>query len=132
MELAAPHFRDMVGIDVADSMLAEARRRVPSAELINADVMADPNAVGKFRVISLFRFILSAEPHLREGVLAWLRGFEIMDTYGFGVIPPWRKRRRLPSRPLLKLERLLSSRQALQRHAKDRIYLCRPTAPADA
>lgn len=180
MELAHAHFTETVGIDVSDSMLAEARRRVPGATLMNVDVMTSPPEIGSFQVISLFRFILSAEDHLREGVLRWLRtviapdgvlvvnnhlnrwsitglrhrlrnvvrgksggppaerhmeqllgqcGFEIVEAYGFGVIPPWRDTRRYPSTQLLRLERLLGSSQWLQEHAKDRIYLCRPIMP---
>ena len=177
MELGAPHFRETVGIDLSEPMLAEARRRVPNARLINVDVMTNPPDVGTFQVISLFRFILSAEDHLREGVLHWLRGvidpggvlvvnnhlnhwsvtglkhrmrnvvrlkpggppteahmvkllgrcgFEIVEAYGFGVIPPWRDVPRMPSRALIRVERMLALSKTLQAHAKDRIYLCRP------
>jgi SAM-dependent methyltransferase len=178
MELASPHFTETVGIDVSEAMLAEARRRIPTARLLQVDVMTDPPVLGKFQVISLFRFILSAEDHLREGVLHWLRtaiapdgvlvvnnhlnhwsmtglrhrlrnvvhgrpggppteqhmerlfrrcGFEIVEAYGFGIIPPWRDRPRFPSALLLRLERILGASQWLQTHAKDRIYLCRPS-----
>jgi ubiquinone/menaquinone biosynthesis C-methylase UbiE len=177
MELAHSHFTETVGIDVSEAMLAEARRRVPAARLVQVDVMTDRVDVGSFSVISLFRFILSAEDHLREGVLRWLRtviasdgvlvvnnhlnrwsitgwrhrlrnvvhgrrggppterhmetllrrcGFEVVEAYGFGIIPPWRDTRRSPSTPLLRLERLLGASKRLQRYAKDRIYLCRP------
>lgn len=176
-ELAAPHFAETVGIDVSESMLAEAKRRLPTARLIQVDVMTDPPDVGTFQVISLFRFILSAEDHLREGVLNWLRtviapdgvlvvnnhlnhwsitglrhrlrnvvrgrrggppterhietllrrcGFEIVEAYGFAIIPPWRDTQRFPSTPLLRLERLLGASKRLQVYAKDRIYVCRP------
>lgn len=178
MELASAHFIETVGIDVSEPMLAEARRRIPTARLIQADVMTNPPDVGSFQVISLFRFILSAEDHLREGVLNWLRtviapdgvlvvnnhlnrwsftglrhrlrnvihgrpggppterhmetllrrcGFEIVEAYGFGIIPPWRPTRRAPSASLLRLERILGASEWLQTHAKDRIYLCRPS-----
>jgi ubiquinone/menaquinone biosynthesis C-methylase UbiE len=177
LELASPHFIETVGIDVSEAMLSEARRRFPTARLIQVDVMTDPPDVGTFQVISLFRFILSAEDHLREGVLHWLRkviapggvlvvnnhlnqwsitglrhrlrnvvrgrpggppterhmetllrrcGFEIVEAYGFGIIPPWRHTRRSPSTLLLRLERLLGASRRLQAYAKDRIYLCRP------
>ena len=177
LELACPHFIETVGIDVSEAMLTEARRRVPTARLIQVDVMTNPPDVGAFQVISLFRFILSAEDHLREGVLRWLRtviapggvlvvnnhlnrwsitglrhrlrnvvrgrpggppterymetllrrcGFEIVEAYGFGIIPPWRHTRWSPSTPLLRLERLLGASKRLQTYAKDRIYLCRP------
>jgi len=73
LQLGFPHFVESVGIDVSDVMLAEARRRVPGARFIQADVMVNPPTTSTFNVISLFRFILSAEHHLREGVLRWLR-----------------------------------------------------------
>jgi len=177
MELAAPHFVETVGIDVSEPMLAEARRRIPTARLMQVDVMTNPPDIGTFEVISLFRFILSAEDHLREGVLKWLRtviapngvlvvnnhlnhwsitglrhrfrnivhgrrggppterhiekllgrcGFEIVEAYGFAIIPPWRNTRWWPSASLLRLERILGSSKWLQSHAKDRIYICRP------
>lgn len=177
MELASRHFVETVGIDVSEAMLNEARRRVPAARLVQADVMTDSLDVGSFRVISLFRFILSSEDHLREGVLRWLRtviasdgvlvvnnhlnrwsvtglrhrlrnvvhgrtggppterhmemllrlcGFEIVEAYGFGVIPPWRDTRPALSMQLLRLERILGASKRLQAYAKDRIYVCRP------
>ncbi len=73
LQLGLHHFIESVGIDISEVMLAEARRKVPGARLIHTDVMVDPPDVGKFNVISLFRFILGAEHHLREGVLRWLR-----------------------------------------------------------
>lgn len=53
-------------------------------------------------------------------------GFRIGERYGFGMIPPWRARRVVPSGPLLRLERWLGRSRALQAYGKDRIYLCRP------
>jgi SAM-dependent methyltransferase len=177
LQLGFPHFAESVGIDVSNVMLAEARRRVPGARFIQADVMVNPPPTGTFNVISLFRFILSAEHYLREGVLLWLRSviardgvlvlnnhlngrsplgvihrvdnirhgrpgappsdrdiemllqrcrFKVFEQYGFGVIPPWRDRRLFPSTPLLYLEKLLGKSKMLQKHAKDRIYLCHP------
>ena len=175
--LGAPHFSAAVGIDVSDAMLDEARARVPRARIINADVMRNPPDVGTFQVISLFRFILSAELELREGVLRWLRsviapngvlvvnnhlngrsvtglvyriehrwhghqgrppiddeiealmrrcGFAVRERFGFGIIPPWRDRRLMPSAALLQMERRLGYSQTLQRYAKDRIFVCAP------
>ena len=53
-------------------------------------------------------------------------GFEIIDAYGFGVIPPWRNTRPFLSAQLLRVERLLGASTKLQAYAKDRIYVCRP------
>jgi SAM-dependent methyltransferase len=182
LELGCPHFIEAIGIDVSEAMLTAARRRVPAARLIQADVMTNPPHVGTVQVISLFRFILSAEQHLREEVLRWLRtiiaprgvlvvnnhlnpwsitglrhrlghvihgrfggpptdrhmrtllrrrGFDVVETYGFGVLPPWRDRKHVPSASLLRLERFLGSSTMLQKYAKDRIYLCRPIEPED-
>jgi SAM-dependent methyltransferase len=73
LQLGFPYFTESVGIDVSGVMLAEARRKIPDVRLIQTDVMEDPPDIGTFNVISLFRFILSSEQHLREGVLRWLR-----------------------------------------------------------
>ena len=178
LALGAPYFGESVGIDVSPVMLAEARRRASNAQLILADVLQSPPDVGVFNVISLFRFILSAEASLRDGVLQWLRsviapagtlvvnnhlnrrsaagvghrirhgwrgeswtspddrdmqamlgraGFTIRERFGFGVVPPWRDRWWLPSRPLVQIERLANRSAILQRYAKDRIYVCSPT-----
>jgi hypothetical protein len=66
-------------------------------------------------------------PPTEQHMTALLRrcGFEIVDAYGFGVIPPWRDTPRAPSRSLLRLERFLASSKWMQAHAKDRIYVCR-------
>ena len=172
LQVGAPHFTESVGIDISPVMLEGARLKVPSAELICADVMVDSPDVGRFSVISLFRFLLNAQQPLRDGVLRWLRqviepdgilivdnhlnrrslegirhriadsgrrptdrnarewlrrgGFDVIETYGFGIIPPWRPHPRIPSRPLLRMERGLQSSTSLQRVAKNRIYVCRP------
>jgi SAM-dependent methyltransferase len=73
LELALPHFPESLGIDVSPVMLQAARRKLPAARLIQADVTLDPPDVGSFAVISLFRFVLGAEDPLREAVLRWLR-----------------------------------------------------------
>lgn len=72
LDLGARAFADATGIDVSGPMLAEARAKVPTAAIVQADVLDQPVDVGRFDVITLFRFILRAG-ELREGVLAWLR-----------------------------------------------------------
>jgi len=74
LEVAAPHFAEAVGIDVSEPMLERARAKVPGARLIRANVLEETLDVGRFDVISLFRFLLNAEPTLRVAVLRWLRG----------------------------------------------------------
>ncbi len=72
LEVGARAFADVTGIDVSGAMLAEARAKVPNAAIVQADVLTEPIDVGRFDVITLFRFLLRAG-QLREGVLAWLR-----------------------------------------------------------
>ena len=73
LKVGAGHFADATGIDVSDEMLVKARHKAPGARVIRADVLADPIDVGKFDVVTLFRFLLRAGK-LREPVLGWLRG----------------------------------------------------------
>lgn len=74
-EFIAPHFQSTVGVDISEAMLEQARPRVPSAEFIRGDVIADPFlAGGKFDFVTSFRFILNADPSDRLPVLKWLRG----------------------------------------------------------
>ncbi len=46
---------------------------MPHARIIRADVLSTPVDVGKFDLVTLFRFLLRAGK-LREPVLRWLRG----------------------------------------------------------
>ena len=73
LKVGQPHFPESLGVDISDDMLSVARDRVPDAELILADVTADPNAAtGNFDFVTIFRFILNAERPLSMQVLAWL------------------------------------------------------------
>lgn len=66
-------FGEGTGIDISERMLDFARRRVPDARLICADVTRQNVAgVGTFDCVTMFRFLRNAEPDLREEVLRWL------------------------------------------------------------
>ena len=62
--------RISVGVDVSDSMLAVARRNVPSAQVIHADLTRE-HALGErtFDLITAFRFFPNAQPELRSEAL---------------------------------------------------------------
>lgn len=79
--LAAPYYREVVGIDVSESMLNEARRKAPNAEFILADVTDRPPSIGPFDTISMFRFVLNAQPALRESALRWVRSVIAPDGF---------------------------------------------------
>lgn len=73
LSVGAAYFDDSVGIDVSEPMTAVARQKIPSAQIIQADVLEQPVDVGAFDVVTLFRFLLRAGV-LRDEILAWLRG----------------------------------------------------------
>ncbi|MBL4852014.1 MAG: class I SAM-dependent methyltransferase [Gammaproteobacteria bacterium] len=73
LEIAAPNFSEVVGIDVSEDMLKQARKKVPKARLIKIDITSENLDLDKFNVISSFRFVLNAEPALREAALQSLR-----------------------------------------------------------
>ena len=62
--------RVSVGVDVSDSMLAVARRNVPGAQFIHADLTRE-HALGDrtFDLITAFRFFPNAQPDLRAEAL---------------------------------------------------------------
>jgi SAM-dependent methyltransferase len=73
LDLGADHFVDVTGVDVSEPMVEVARAKRPTANIIIADVLANPVDVGDFDVITLFRFLVRAGD-LRERILSWLRG----------------------------------------------------------
>lgn len=73
LKFGSRHFSDATGIDISPDMLEVARQRVPQARLICRDVTRDSDDdIGDFDVVTLFRFLLNAEPALRVDVLNWL------------------------------------------------------------
>lgn len=74
------YFDDVTGIDISEEMLKEARKRVPDATFHCQDVTTTDNISQKFDCVTLFRFILNAEPELRKEVLCWL--YEHMEDDG--------------------------------------------------
>ena len=61
---------EAVGVDVSESMLAVAERKVKRAKLLQANLMEDNVLEGqKFNLITAFRFFPNAEPELRNAAL---------------------------------------------------------------
>ena len=92
------------GIDVSGEMLSRARKRVRLAELVCADVTASGGSVeGHYDLITAFRFVLNAEPALREAGLRALalrlkdgRSRLVVNTHGNpvsykGIVVPFRR-----------------------------------------
>lgn len=70
----SPQFMTTVGVDITDSMLDLARRQVPDATFVQADVGTEPERPGAdFDLITAFRFLLNADPEDRVPALRWMR-----------------------------------------------------------
>ncbi|MBA7710318.1 hypothetical protein ES703_119258 [subsurface metagenome] len=71
-----------VGVDVSESMLEKARKKLNHTELIQADLTKENVLQGrKFNLITAFRFFLNAEPGLCRSVLAALVPLLAEDGY---------------------------------------------------
>ena len=70
--LATPHFSEVVGVDVSESMLANARTQ-SSANFICQDITQRP-LDRQFDVVTAFRFFLNAEDQLRRDALEAIKG----------------------------------------------------------
>ena len=79
------------GVDVSRSMLRVAEQNTKSCELIHADITqpgGEVYATGPYELITVFRFILNAEPKLREDALIALArrltedGVIILNNHG--------------------------------------------------
>jgi predicted TPR repeat methyltransferase len=68
------HFQTAVGLDISDTMLAAARKRVRTATLVEGDATRDPAVLDgrRFDFITAFRFFLNAQPSLRDDAMAFL------------------------------------------------------------
>lgn|GEM_PF-953457 len=67
----APMVRTLVGVDVSEPMLAEARHKLSEVEFVLGDIVADPDILGerRFDLVTAFRFFVNAEPALREAAM---------------------------------------------------------------
>ncbi|HMM75438.1 MAG TPA: methyltransferase domain-containing protein [Gammaproteobacteria bacterium] len=73
LKVGVKYFPAATGIDVSADMLEVARERVPEALFYCVDVTREQDQrIGDFDCVTLFRFLLNAEPSLRNEVLVWL------------------------------------------------------------
>ncbi|GAB3915622.1 hypothetical protein GCM10011575_46940 [Microlunatus endophyticus] len=69
LQHVVPQAASSTAIDVSEAMAARARARVPSATVITRDITRGGEIEGSYDVVTAFRFILNAEPQLREAGL---------------------------------------------------------------
>lgn len=82
--VVAPYAGETVGVDVSESMLAEARRKVPSGHFVFADLTRERSELGQFDLITSFRFFGNAQPELRVAALGALNRHQ--PTGGYLII----------------------------------------------
>ena len=76
------HAAAAIGVDVSESMLAEARRKLKRSQLLRANLIEEPVLAGeRFDLITAFRFFVNAEPALRADALRALRPLLAPDGY---------------------------------------------------
>ncbi len=74
VEFLAGRFPMVVGVDISESMLAEAAARRRGALLVRGDVtVGDFISSRDIQVMTSMRFFLNAQEELRRSVLAWMR-----------------------------------------------------------
>jgi hypothetical protein len=62
-------------------MVSQARRRVPSMSFVVADVTRDRPAIGRFDLVTTFRFLGNAQDELRAAALSTIR--ELLQDDGY-------------------------------------------------
>jgi ubiquinone/menaquinone biosynthesis C-methylase UbiE len=80
-EIVVPFAREAVGVDISETMLAQARRRCPSMLFVNADLTIERPALGQFDLITAFRFFGNAQNDLRTAALAAMHRLLKDDGY---------------------------------------------------
>ena len=83
-EFLENHVKSSTGVDVSNSMLDVARKKLKRTEIIQADITTE-NVLrpGKFNLITAFRFFVNAEQELRSAAMKTLA--ELLDEEGYLV-----------------------------------------------
>ncbi|SRR5260221_7030448 len=85
--IVAPLVSESVGVDLSESMLAEARSKCPTTHFLLADLTREDVDIGQFDLATSFRFFGNAEPELRQAAIAAIakrlrpRGFLIVNNH---------------------------------------------------
>jgi SAM-dependent methyltransferase len=86
-EIVSPLVPESVGVDLSDSMLAEARLKCPNTRFVRADLTNEDVDIGQFDLATSFRFFGNAEPGLRRAALGAIvrrlrpQGFLVVNNH---------------------------------------------------
>lgn len=83
-QTVSPLAAETVGVDVSSSMLAEARNKCPAVRFVEVDVTSSAIDLGKFDLLTSFRFFGNAQQELRVAVLRALH--DLLRTSGYLII----------------------------------------------
>lgn len=75
-QVVAPLAEQMVGVDVASSMLDVARTKVPAATFVQVDLTTEAPDLGTFDLITSFRFLGNAQEEVRAKALRSLNALQ--------------------------------------------------------
>jgi SAM-dependent methyltransferase len=67
--VVSKHARQTVGVDISESMLAQAKSKLPNLTFVHGDLTSDDLGLGEFDLVSSFRFFGNAQPALRDAVI---------------------------------------------------------------
>ncbi len=86
LEVFKDLIRIKVGVDTSPGQLAVAQTKVPDAELVEGNVVTDPDLLGgrRFNLITSFRLLLNLEPENRLPILRAVR--ELLTPDGYLII----------------------------------------------
>lgn len=93
MQTVAPLCSESIGVDVSETMLAEAQMKCPSVQFLQADVTRQDVDLGSFDLITSFRFFGNAQQKLRVAVLEVLH--RLLKSDGYLIINSHRNPRSL-------------------------------------
>jgi SAM-dependent methyltransferase len=83
----APLVRESFGIDLSESMLAEARSKCPATHFMRVDLTREDVEIGEFDLVTSFRFFGNAQDELRQAALGAIakrlrpQGFLIVNNH---------------------------------------------------
>lgn len=77
----SPLCSEVIGVDVSNTMLSEARAKCPLVNFIETDITKHDNDLGMFDLITAFRFFGNAQQQLRTSVLESLHRLLKPDGY---------------------------------------------------
>ena len=75
-QVVAPLAEQIVGVDVASSMLEVARAKVPMASFVQVDLTTEAPDLGTFDLITSFRFLGNAQDQVRTAALRALNALQ--------------------------------------------------------